>query len=67
MEAVKNVGHELDGEHFSIGFPYTLDHFAEGALAEHLDQLIVLLDGLPEVGVVILAWTLILYLHLFEI
>ena len=55
MEAVKNVGHKLDGEHFSIGFPYALDHFAEGALAEHLDQLIVLLDGLPEVGVVILA------------
>lgn len=65
MEAVKNVGHKLDGEHFPIGLPNALDYFAEGALAEHLDQLVVLLDGLPEVGVVILAWTLILYLHLF--
>lgn len=60
MEAVKNVGHELDGEHFSIGLPDALDHFAEGPLAEHLDQLVVLLDGLPEVGVIILALTLIL-------
>ena len=55
MEAVKNVGHKLDGEHFSVGFPYAFDHFTEGALAEHLDQLVVLLDSLPKVGVVILA------------
>ena len=67
MKAVKNVGHELDGEHFSIGLPYALDYLAEGTLAEHLDQLVVLLDGLPEMGVGIGAWALILYLHLFKI
>ena len=37
MEAVKNVGHELDGEHFSVGLTYALYHFTKGALAEHLD------------------------------